>query len=91
MGGGRLIHWFGGGRAGGQRMTLYLTCFFSSSNSVIVGSYWFSGSAAAVSGESGFSLVFPFLFSFFLSFSCFSFFSDLSLRCFRFDSLVSDF
>ena len=72
-------------------MTLYLTCFFSSSNSVIVGSYWFSGSAAAVSGESDFSLVFPFLFSFFLSFSCFSFFSDLSLRCFRFDSLVSDF
>ena len=81
----------GVGLGGGWRMTLYLTCFFSSSNSVIVGSYWFSGSAAAVSGESGFSLVFPFLFSFFLSFSCLSFFSDLSLRCFRFDSLVSDF
>ena len=69
----------------------FLTCFFSSTKSRIVGSTCFSSSAPGDSTASDFSLVLLFLFSFFLSFSCLSFLSDLSLRCLRFDSLPSFF
>ena len=68
-----------------------LTGFASSLSSIIDGSSCFSGSAAGISADSDFSLVRLFLFSFFLSFSCFSFLSDLSLRCLRLDSLDSVF
>ena len=68
-----------------------LTCFFSSFSSIIDGSSCFSGSATGTSAVSDFSLLRLFLFSFFLSFSCFSFLSDLSLRCLRLDSLDSVF
>ena len=68
-----------------------LTCFFSSFSSMIDGSSCFSGSATGTSAVSDFSLLRLFLFSFFLSFSCFSFLSDLSLRCLRLDSLDSVF
>ena len=77
---------------------IHLTCFFSSMSSMIEGSSCspcrscFSGSTTTGdSAVSALSLIFFFLFSFFLSFSCFSFVSDLSLRCFRFDSLPSVF
>ena len=68
-----------------------LTCFFSSFSSMIDGSSCFTGSATGTSAVSDFSLLRLFLFSFFLSFSCFSFLSDLSLRCLRLDSLDSVF
>ena len=68
-----------------------LTCFFSSFSSTIDGSSCFSGSATGTSAVSDFSLLRLFLFSFFLSFSCFSFLYDLSLRCLRLDSLDSVF
>ena len=68
-----------------------LTCFFSSFSSMIDGSSCFTGSVTGTSAVSDFSLLRLFLFSFFLSFSCFSFLSDLSLRCLRLDSLDSVF
>ena len=68
-----------------------LTCFFPSLSSIIDGSSCLSGSATGTSAVSDFSLLRLFLFSFFLSFSCFSFLSDLSLRCLRLDSLDSVF